>query len=108
MSNEIHTGNIPVNITSGKSQKTDKPSAPKPDAKAPGAEQSQSAVTVTMTGDVSRLQEIESMLKTLPTVNSALVAEISQLIAEGRLEINLDRIAANLLEAEAGITDPSN
>ncbi|MBT8146481.1 MAG: flagellar biosynthesis anti-sigma factor FlgM, partial [Gammaproteobacteria bacterium] len=63
---------------------------------------------VSMTDDASRLREIEGMLKNSPAVNNALVAEVSQLIAEGRLEINLESIAASLLETEAGITDPGS
>ena len=59
-----------------------------------------------MTDDAARLQQLEGLLKNAPQVNSTLVAEVSQLLADGKLEINLERIAANLLEKEAGITDP--
>ena len=108
MSNEIQTGKVSANLVSGKSQQTDELKTQKPDAKAPGAGQPTSKDTVSMTNDAARLQEVEELLKNSPSVNNALVAKISQLISEGRLEINLDRIAASLLETEAGITDPGN
>lgn len=108
MSNEIQTGKIPASLVSSKSQQAEELTGQKPDAQAPGAGKSASTDQVSMTDDAARLQELEGMLKNSPSVNNALVAEISQLISEGRLEINLDRIAASLLETEAGITDPGN
>ena len=108
MSNEIQTGKIPGSLASSKSQQTEELNTQKSGAKASGAGQLSSSDKVSMTDDAARLQEIEGLLKNSPSVNNALVAEISQLIAEGRLEINLDSIAASLLETEAGITDPGN
>jgi len=108
MSNEIPTGKIPASLVSGTSQSTEELKTQKPDAKAPGTGQLSSSDKVSMTDDAARLQEIEGMLKDSPSINNALVAEISQLISDGRLEINLDRIAASLLETETGITDSGN
>jgi len=108
MSNDIQTGKIPTSLVSGKSQQTEELNTQKSDAQAPGSGQLSSTDKVSMTDDAARLQEIEGMLKNSPSVNNALVTEISQLIADGKLEINLDRIAASLLETEAGITDSSN
>ncbi|MEZ5490693.1 MAG: flagellar biosynthesis anti-sigma factor FlgM [Gammaproteobacteria bacterium] len=109
MSNEINTGKIPLNLATGKSQGAQQPESPKPGAAktaAIAATSSPSADKVSMTGDASRLQQLEGLLKDTPQVNNTLVTEVSQLIASGKLEINLERIAANLLETEAGITDP--
>ena len=109
MSNEINTGKIPVNLVTGNSQKAPQLETPKQGGAKPGAPASSpSADKVSMTDDVSRLQQLEGLLKDTPQVNNALVAEVSQLIASGKLEINLERIAASLLETEAGITDPEN
>jgi len=109
MSNEINTGKIPVNLATGKSQRAQQPEDPKQGETKPGSPApSSSADKVSMTDDASRLQQLEGLLKDTPQVNNALVAEVSQLIASGKLEINLERIAASLLEAEAGITDPES
>lgn len=108
MSNDIPTGKIPTSLVSGKSPQAEEVQVKKPGAQAPGAGQPSSSDKVSMTDDAARLQEIEGMLKNSPSVNNALVAEISQLLANGQLEINLDRVAASLLESEAGITDPGN
>lgn len=108
MSNDIQTGKISASLASGKSQQAEELNAQKPEGKAPGASPVATKDTVSMTGDAARLQEIEGMLKNLPSVNNALVTEIGLLISEGRLEINLDRIAASLLETEAAIKDPGD
>ena len=106
MSNDIQTGKVTTGIASAKSRQSEELKTQKPDAQASGAGPSSSTDKVSMTNDAARLREIEGMLKNSPSINNALVAEIGQLISEGRLEINLDRIAAGLLETEAGITDP--
>ena len=108
MSNDIQTGKIPASLASSKSQQTEKPNTQKSNAQSSGTGKLSTSDKVSMTDDAARLQEIEGLLKNTPSVNNALVAEISQLIAEGRLEINLDSIAASLLETEAGITAPDN
>lgn len=47
----------------------------------------------------SKLQAIEATLATSPAVNSERVAEIKQAIAEGRFQINSERIADGLLSS---------
>ncbi len=108
MSNEIDTGKMPVNLVSSTSQK-----ARQAESSKPGATKSEAAIApvstpdrVSMTDDAARLQQLEGVLRNSPRVNNVLVAEVSQLIADGKLEINLERIASNLLEMDAGITDP--
>lgn len=102
MSNDIRTGSIPVSITSNNSHKNSKATeqgqnlAPVQNGPSRAAE----ADTVSMTEKASRLQEIENLLAAIPPVNDALVAEIGQAIADGSIEINLERIASNLIEME--------
>lgn len=110
MSNDIRTGNIPVNITSGNSHKNSK-TAEQSTKAVPAQAQQVRAIesdTVSMTDQVSRLQEIENLLAAIPPVNDALVAEIGQAIADGSIEINLDRIASNLIEMESGVLNNDN
>lgn len=105
MSNDIRTGSLPVNIASNNSHKNSK-AAEQSSNTAPvqaGQVKVAEADTVSMTDQVSRLQEIENLLAAIPPVNDALVAEIGQAIADGTIEINLDRIASNLIEIESGI-----
>lgn len=107
MSNEIKTDNVSVNIANTKSQASEAATSKQPDNTTPPAVKPSAADTVSMTDAASRLQEIEGMLRNMPKVNNDLISEISQLIADGGLEINLDRTASKLLETEAGITDPN-
>jgi len=105
MSNEIKTDNVSVNIANTKSQASDAATSKQPDNTTPPTIKSSAADTVSVTDVASRLQKIEGMLKNMPKVNNDLIAEISQLIADGGLEINLERTASKLLETEAGMTD---
>ena len=105
MSNEIQTDKVSVNIANTKSQASGTITSKQSDTTVPPSVKAASADTVSMTDDASRLQEIEGMLKNMPAVNKDLISEISQLIANGGLEINLERTASKLLETEAGITD---
>ena len=107
MSNEIKTDNVSVNIANTKSQANEAAASKQPDNTSPPAIKPSSADTVSMTNAASRLQEIEGMLRNMPKVNNELISEISELIADGGLEINLERTASKLLETEAGITDPN-
>jgi flagellar biosynthesis anti-sigma factor FlgM len=58
-----------------------------------------------MTDKAARLQAIESSLASTPQVNDSLVAEISQSIAAGNLEIDLERIASKLVEFQPSVPD---
>jgi len=101
MSNDIQTGKLPVSTINTGSQKTANLSGQAAQKSARGTEQPRSD-TVSITDQVSRLQEIENMLGSVPPVNSALVAEVSQMIADGTLEMDLDRTASRLIEMETG------
>ena len=110
MSNDIRTGSIPVSITSNNSQKNARTAEQGPNLEAAKSGPTNTALadTVSMTDTASRLQEIENLLAAIPPVNDALVAEIGQAIADGSIEINLERIAANLIEMETGVLDSDN
>ena len=47
----------------------------------------------------NRLQEAESALGNAPVVNAERVAEIKQAIAEGRFQVNPERIASGLIDS---------
>lgn len=106
MSNDIQTGNLPVSNISTSSQKAANQtgqSAQKAGSQSPAA---RPADTVSITDQVSRLQEIENMLGSVPPVNNALVEEVRQLIANGNLEMDLERTASRLIEMETGVPAP--
>ena len=105
--NDIRTGNLAASITSNSSQKNSR-TVEQGSNTALGQSTLPTDDTVSMTAKVGRLQEIESLLAAIPPVNDALVAEIGQAIADGTIEINLDRIASNLIEMETGVLDSEN
>lgn len=105
MSNDIQTGKLPVSSINTGTQKTanaQSRAADKPADNAPA----RVSDTVSITDQVSRLQEIENMLGSAPPVNNALVNEVSQMIANGTLEMDLERTASRLIEAETGVPSP--
>ena len=102
MSNDIQTGKLPVATLHTGGQKTANLSGQAAQKSARGVEQA-SSDTVSITDQVSRLQEIENMLGSVPPVNNALVAEVSAMIANGTLEMNLERTASRLIEMETGV-----
>ena len=102
MSTEIGTGNITANINSHRNSKTSEQRQAVAPVQAKQSEHSKTNDTVTMTAEVSRLQELESLLAAIPPVNDKLVAEVGRAIADGSLDLNLDRIASKLIEVETG------
>ncbi len=107
MSNDIQTGKLPVSTLPTGSQKTANVSGQAAQKSALGTEQPR-ADKVSITDQVSRLQEIENMLGSTPPVNSSLVAEVSQMIANGTLEMDLERTASRLIEMETGVPSPED
>lgn len=106
MSNDIQTGKLPVsNINTGSQKTTNQPGQA---AQKAGSQvrEARPADTASISDQVSRLQEIENMLGSVPPVNSSLVAEVSQLIADGNLEMDLERTASRLIEMETGKPAP--
>lgn len=59
--------------------------------------------SVDLTASAQKLQEIEQGLGAQPDVDAAKVAEIKQALAEGRYEIDAERIAAKLLDIEKSL-----
>lgn len=109
MSTDIRTGHIPVNISStSSSHKNLKAQQHNASTVAEQPTQTKSADVVSMTDQVSRLQQIESLLAAIPAVNDQLVAEISQSIADGSFEIDPGSVASKLIEMESGVLDTDN
>tara|TARA_R110002073_G_scaffold57768_2_gene146525 strand:+ start:1787 stop:2116 length:330 start_codon:yes stop_codon:yes gene_type:complete len=100
MSTDIQTGKIPANvISSGASNTLDNGHK----AKSGSAQQAARAGitdTVSVTDQAARLQELESTLAAYPEVNSSLVAEMKQAIADGSFEMNFEDTAADLIAIE--------
>lgn len=70
----------------------------------PGAESSGSSDdTVELSPAVQVLQQLEASIRDLPEVNEQRVEEIRTAIAEGRFEINAERIAAKLVNLERSL-----
>lgn len=55
---------------------------------------------VVLSQEAQSLGRLEDKINSLPEVNSERVAEIRQAIAEGRFQINAERIAENLLNQD--------
>lgn len=55
---------------------------------------------VVLSQEAQSLGRLEDRISALPEVNSERVAEIRQAIAEGRFQINAERIAENLLKQD--------
>ncbi len=74
------------------------PSANRPDAGGNSTDD-----TVELSPAVQVLQQLEANIRDLPEVNQQRVEEIRTAIAEGRFEINAERIAAKLVNLERNI-----
>jgi|GEM_PF-1619151 flagellar biosynthesis anti-sigma factor FlgM len=104
MSTEIQPTNLPLNIGSSKTSKSnssDQSSASKTESAAPTAS-SAAMDKVSITDTVARLQGIESMLADIPAVDNKLVAQMSQAIADGSLNYDLEVTASKLIQMETG------
>lgn len=74
-------------------------SRPSAGAAKPGGQPAPTAEQVDLSPLSSRIQEIEASLAASPAVNAERVAEIKQAIAEGRFQINPERVAEGLLSS---------
>lgn len=72
-------------------------------AQATGGADRKSADTVELTDQANRLRKLEESLASLPATDSGRVEAVRQAIAEGRFEVNAERIADGLLDFEKGI-----
>ncbi len=75
------------------------PSAKAPSAPAAKAEPS-SKDNVVLSSEAQNLVRLQTKISNLPDVNMDRVAAIKQAIAEGRFEINPERIAENMLNQD--------
>ena len=99
----INTNNS-LDSVSAKSTRSKPTSAAAPEAKAPATP---AAASTPKTGDQVVLSEqaqtigrLQSKIDSAPDVNLDKVAEIRRAIAEGRFEINPERIAENMLNQQ--------
>ena len=73
--------------------------SPKPVTQAPQVEP-QVAENVVISQGAKSLHRLQSAIQQAPDVNVSRVAELKKAIAEGRFEINPDRIAENMLKQD--------
>ncbi|MDQ2075460.1 flagellar biosynthesis anti-sigma factor FlgM [Marinimicrobium sp. ABcell2] len=94
--NSIKTGHT-TNNTTGRANSA----APRPGADTKTSpEPTSSRDDVVLSQEAQSLGRLEEKINNLPEVNSERVAEIRQAIAEGRFEVNAQRIAENMLNQD--------
>lgn len=60
---------------------------------------------VSLTGDASRLQELERQLESQPVVDSQRVDAVRSAVENGTFEVNPERIAEKMMSLEQALTD---
>jgi len=105
MSTDIQTGKIPANVISPSASNNLDNGHKAKSGGAPQAAPRGITDTVSVTDQAARLKELESTLAAYPEVNSSLVAEMKQAIADGNLEMNFEDTAADLIEIEGAKSD---
>jgi len=60
---------------------------------------------VSLTGDASRLQELERQLQSQPVVDSQRVDAVRSAVENGTFEVNPERIADKMMSLEQALTD---
>ena len=60
---------------------------------------------VSLTGDASRLQEVERQLESQPVVDSQRVNAVRGAVENGTFEVNPERIAEKMMSLEQALTD---
>jgi negative regulator of flagellin synthesis FlgM len=60
---------------------------------------------VSLTGDASRLRELERGLESQPVVDSQRVDAVRSAVENGTFEVNPDRIAEKMMSLEQALTD---
>lgn len=94
--NGIRTG-LSTNTATGRAQSTAARADVNNNATAAGPAERDGVV---LSQEAQSLGRLEDRINALPEVNSERVAEIRQAIAEGRFQINAERIAENLLKQD--------
>ena len=100
----IDTNNINSGSTSSSSRSRNTapvaPAAPKTQAASAEAVVANSKDNVVLSPEAQNLTRLQTKISSLPDVNLDRVAAIKQAIAEGRFEINPERIAENMLKQD--------
>lgn len=86
-----------ANTATGRTQSA--ATRPGADSKSPSSKPVERS-DVVLSQEAQSLGRLEDKINALPEVNSERVAEIRQAIAEGRFQINAERIAENLLNQD--------
>jgi len=84
-------------VVAAPSNKT--PAAPTTSVEA-GSKEKASKDNVVLSSEAQNLVRLQAKINSLPDVNMERVAAIKQAIAEGRFEINPERIAENMLKQD--------
>src|SRR5690625_5507272 len=87
-----------ANTATGRTQTT--ATRPGADSKSPSSKPVERS-DVVLSQEAQSLGRLEDKINALPEINSERVAEIRQAIAEGRIKINAERMAENLLDRKS-------
>ncbi|RYZ96865.1 MAG: flagellar biosynthesis anti-sigma factor FlgM [Moraxellaceae bacterium] len=100
----IDTNNINSGSTSSSARSRNAapvaPAVPKTQSSPAEAVASNSKDNVVLSAEAQNLTRLQTKISSLPDVNMDRVAAIKQAIAEGRFEINAERIAENMLKQD--------
>lgn len=105
MSTDIQTGKISPLVSSVTTSRPQQHGQPTASPTARGTGQTGAADTVSMTEQAARLKHFEAVLAEMPQVNTKLVAEMKQAIADGSLDMDYAGTAARLIEMESARSD---
>lgn len=98
---QLRPAPLPTTNTNGRASGAENATANNRNTGAPtGTAGTKSADTVTVTGEATRLQEMEQSLSSSPVVDSEKVARIKQALADGNYQPNPEAIADKMIELE--------
>ena len=99
MANTINSfqGNGATSVTTSRPQQSQRDNTA---AATTGSSESGSSAEVQITSTASQLASLGQQLSTMPAVDSARVARISQSLADGTYTISPDKIASGLMQSD--------
>ena len=99
MANTINSfqGNGATSVTTSRAQQSQRDNTT---ATTTGSSESGSSAEVQITSTASQLASLGQQLSTMPAVDSARVARISQSLADGTYTISPDKIASGLMQSD--------
>ena len=99
MANTINSfqGNGATSVTTSRPQQSQRDNTA---AATTGSSESGSSTEVQITSTASQLASLGQQLSTMPAVDSARVARISQSLADGTYTISPDKIASGLMQSD--------